>query len=74
MGGRGLLRKSFSVEVEEEGVRTGDWLESLDVEFGEAVPSFDSLFFLDDLLESLPRESWQPDCQGNIRWTTNAHG
>ena len=53
MGGRGLFR----VEVEEEGVTAGDWLVSLDAELGEAVPSFESLFFLEDLLESLPRES-----------------
>lgn len=56
MGGRGLLRGSFRVEVDEEGVKTGDWFASL--LFGEAVPSFESLFFLEDLLESLslPRE------------------
>jgi hypothetical protein len=27
-------------------------------EDGDAVPSFESLFFLDDLFGSLPRESW----------------
>ena len=60
--GRGLLRASLTVEVEEEGVRTGDWpAESravLDDE-GEAVPSLESLFFLDALLGSLLRESWE---------------
>lgn len=58
MGGSGLLRMSFRVDEEEEGVRTGDWLASRDAAFGEAVPSFESLFFLEDLLESLPRESF----------------
>lgn len=48
---------SFRVEVEEDGVKTGDWVESLAEAFGDAVPSFESLFFLEDLLESLPRES-----------------
>ncbi len=51
-----MLRMSFRVEVEEDGVRTGDWVASLAAAFGDAVPSFGSLFFL-DLLESLPRES-----------------
>lgn len=46
---------SFRVDVEEEGVRTGDWLASRDD--GEAVPSLLSLFFLEDLLESFPLES-----------------
>lgn len=45
---------SLSVDVEDDGVRTGDWLESRDE--GDAVPSLESLFFLDDLLESFPRE------------------
>jgi hypothetical protein len=45
---------SFRVEVEEEGVMTGDWVESFEA-FGDAVPSFASLFFLD--LLSLPRDS-----------------
>ena len=54
-GGRGLLRMSLTVEVDEEGVRTGDWLDSL--ETGDWVPSLESLFFLEDLPESLPRES-----------------
>lgn len=35
---------------------TGDWLESFAE--GDAVPSLESLFFLEDLLESFPRESW----------------
>lgn len=47
---------SLRVDVEDEGVSTGDWLESRDE--GDAVPSLESLFFLDDLLESFPRESW----------------
>lgn len=54
--GRGLLRMSLSVEVEDEGVSTGDELASR--EEGDAVPSLGSLFFLVDLLPSLfPRES-----------------
>jgi len=60
LGGRGLFRMSFRVDEEDEGVRTGDWLAaSLDEprEDGDAVPSLESLFFLDDLLGSLPRES-----------------
>ena len=59
-GGRGLLRISLRVEVDEDGVRTGDWLDSLDgpMETGDWAPSLESLFFLEDLLESLPRESW----------------
>ena len=54
-----MLRISFRVEVDEEGVSTGDWLDSRPepVELGDAVPSLESLFFLEDLLESLPRES-----------------
>lgn len=59
-GGRGLLRISFTVEVEEEGVRTGDWpAESRAVleDEGDAVPSLESLFFLDALLGSLLRDS-----------------
>lgn len=53
LGGNGLLRLSFtSVDVDDEGVRTGDWVASREpCELGEAVPSFASLFFLD--LESL---------------------
>ena len=54
LGGSGLLRISFRVEVEDDGVMTGDWLVA--AAFGEAVPSLESLFFLEDLL-SLPRES-----------------
>lgn len=54
--GRGLLRLSLSVDVEDEGVRTGDWLE-VSREDGDAVPSLESLFFLEVLLGSLPRES-----------------
>jgi hypothetical protein len=57
LGGSGLLRISFKVEVEEDGVKTGDWLESLADAFGDAVPSLLSLFFLEDLLASLPRAS-----------------
>ena len=55
--GSGLFRGSFRVDVEDVGVRTGDWLESRDE--GDAVPSLESLFFLEDLLESFPRESWR---------------
>lgn len=54
-GGRGLFRMSLSVEVEEEGVMLGElWLAA--PLLGDAVPSFES-FFLEDLLESFPRES-----------------
>lgn len=52
-----MLRMSFRVEVEDDGVKTGDWVESFEAAFGDAVPSFESLFFLEDLFESLPRES-----------------
>jgi hypothetical protein len=61
LGGSGLLRISLRVDVEDEGVRFGDWLVSLlPAEFGDAVPSLES-FFLVDLLESLPPalESWK---------------
>lgn len=54
-GGSGLLRRSLRVDVEDEGVRTGDWLESRDE--GDEVPSLESLFFLEDFVASLPRES-----------------
>lgn len=53
----GLPRESFRVDVEDVGVRTGDWFEASRDE-GEAVPSFESLFFLEDLLGSLPRDSY----------------
>ena len=52
-----MLRMSLRVDVEDEGVKTGDWFASLDEPTGDAVPSFASLFFLEDLLESLFRES-----------------
>ena len=66
-----MLRGSFRVEVEEDGVKTGDWLATPAAAFGDAVPSFESLFFLEDLLESLPRESCcrvqgQHGCRGGI--------
>lgn len=49
-----MLRISFKVDDEDEGVKTGDWLASLEpTEFGEAVPSFASLFFLEDLFPLL---------------------
>lgn len=51
-----LLRLSLRVEVDEDGVRTGDWLEESRDE-GDAVPSLESLFFLEFLLGSLPRDS-----------------
>jgi len=48
----------MSVLVEEEGVVTGDWPASREFDDGDAVPSFESLFFdLDDLFGSLARES-----------------
>ena len=59
-GGRGLLRESDRVVVEEDGVATGDCPESRDAVVceGEEVPSFASLFLdLDDLLGSFARES-----------------
>lgn len=56
---RGLPRASLSVDVEEVGVKFGDWLASRDE--GDAVPSLDSLFFLEDLLGSLPRESYKKE-------------
>ena len=59
LGGSGLLRISFRFEVEDVGVRTGDWLEPSRAELddGDAVPSLESLFFFDDLFGSLPRDS-----------------
>lgn len=58
LGGSGLLRMSFRVEVEDVGVNVGDWV-SLLLPEGEAVPSLESLFFLDDLLSlsPLPRDN-----------------
>lgn len=46
---------SLSVEVEEEGVIVGEFWFAEPL-LGDAVPSFES-FFLEDLLESFPRES-----------------
>lgn len=59
LGGSGLLRMSLRFEAEEEGVRTGDWVaESRELaEDGDAVPSLWSLFFLEALLGSLPRDN-----------------
>lgn len=54
-GGSGLLRGSLRVDVEDDGVRTGDWLASRDD--GDEVPSLESLLFLEDFAASLPRES-----------------
>jgi|SRR5687767_2918930 hypothetical protein len=54
---KGFPRASLSVDVEDVGVRLGDWLEASRDE-GEAVPSLESLFFLEDLLGSLPRDSY----------------
>lgn len=48
---------SLRVEDEEVGVRTGDWPEESRDE-GDDVPSLESLFFLEDLLASLPRASY----------------
>ena len=58
LGGSGLLRMSFRVEVEDVGVSVGDWV-SLLLPEGDAVPSLESLFFLDDLLSlsPLPRDN-----------------
>lgn len=56
-GGKGLLRMSFTAVEDDVGVRTGDWVDGSRAE-GEAVPSLESLFFLEDLVASLPRESW----------------
>ena len=59
-GGRGLLRMSLTrVELEDRGVRLGDWFESREPDDGNAVPSLLSLFFL-DLFGSLsfPRDSY----------------
>jgi len=58
-GGKGLFRESLRAVVEEDGVTTGDWVSrdgpACD---GDAVPSFESLFFdFDDLLPSFARES-----------------
>jgi hypothetical protein len=47
---------SFRVEVDDDGVSTGDWV-SRELPEGEAVPSLESLFFFDDLLSLLPRWS-----------------
>lgn len=56
-GGRGLFRISLRVVVEEEGVKLGDCVSREPLEEGDAAPSLDSLFFLEDLLSPLPRES-----------------
>lgn len=56
-GGKGLLRISLTAVVEEVGVRVGDEVDGSRDE-GEAVPSLESLFFLDDFVASLPRESY----------------
>ena len=56
-GGSGLLRRSLSVDVDDDGVSTGDWFESREPADGDEVPSLPSLFFLEPLAESLPRES-----------------
>lgn len=55
-----MLRISFRVEVDEDGVRTGEALASLLVAEppGDAVPSFESLPFLEDFVESLLRLSY----------------
>jgi hypothetical protein len=58
LGGRGLLRISLTAVEEDVGVNTGDWFDESRPE-GEAVPSLESLFFLEDLVASLPRESWR---------------
>lgn len=50
---------SFRVELDDDGVRTGLWLEpSLEepAVCGEDAPSLESLFFFEDLFGSLPRE------------------
>lgn len=51
-----MFLESFRFEVDDDGVWTGDWVSR--PEEGEAVPSFESLFFLDDLPSLLPRESY----------------
>lgn len=60
VGGRALLRGSFNVVVDEEGVVTGDCVASLvvfDCE-GDDVPSFESPFLdFEDLFGSLARLS-----------------
>jgi hypothetical protein len=60
---------SLRVDVEDDGVKTGDWLESLAAAFGDAAPSFASLFFLEDLLESFPRESCTQEKVNTMRIT-----
>ena len=57
-----VISRYFSTtNADEDGVRFGDWLAASreePMEDGEAVPSFEaSLFFLDDLFGSFPRES-----------------
>ncbi len=56
-GGKGFILGSLRVDVDDEGVRLGDWVSRPALDEGEAVPSFGSLFFLDDLLSPLPRDS-----------------
>lgn len=60
-GGNGFILGSLRVDVDDEGVRLGDCVSRPAVEEGEAVPSFESLFFLDDLLSLLPRDSYKED-------------
>lgn len=65
LGGSGLFLRSFNAVVDDVGVpwleEMGDCVWALDTApepcDGEEVPEFDSFLFLDDLLESLARES-----------------
>jgi hypothetical protein len=50
-----LFLMSLRVDVDEVGVRTGDWV-SRDPPEGDDVPSLESLFFLEDFASLLPRE------------------
>lgn len=53
-----MFRMSLRVDVDDDGVSTGDWLDESRDE-GDEVPSLESLFFLEDLPASLPRESYR---------------
>lgn len=56
-----MLRGSLRFDEDEDGVSVGEAVAGSRELTGDAVPSLESLFFLDDLLGSLPRESCQSE-------------
>ena len=73
-----MFRMSLRLEADEDGVSTGDWFElSLDappIDDGDEVPSLESLFFLDDLCGSLPRESCKDETSAPMILNHEANG